>query len=313
MDTICQPRPHWHLRACGEGLIGRVLATGQPVLLDEEHPLDGADTRRDACDTPIWIAVPITAQGKVQGALSLAVDPPRHCSPRDTAVLMLFARFCAAGLRRHPLLERARQAAAMEQHQAPARDLHESVTQTVFSLQLAGRVALDNWAAQPAQAREALEMVLHLALGASAEMRTLLFELRENALESEGLARALERYVDMVRHRSALPVELHVEGMRRLPAPCEEVLYRVAREALTNVVKHARATQARVVLAADGAGAAGEEGQRDQLAGVETAAGDVQRQHGAARVRSLVEEVPDDLVTCPLRLLPTWPMQKSLT
>ena len=55
----------------------------------------------------------------------------------------------------------------------------------------------------------------------------------------------------MVRHRSALPVELHVEWMRRLPAPCEEVLYRVAQEALTNVVKHARATQARVVLAAD--------------------------------------------------------------
>jgi GAF domain len=177
----------------GEGLSGRVLATGQPVLLDEEHPLDGADTLRDACDTPIWIAVPITAQGKVQGALSLAVDPPRHCSPQDTAVLMLFARFCAAGLRMHPLLERARQAAAMS--------------------------------------------------------------------------------------RPACAVS------RRTACRCSDVAPVPA----------------------------GEEGQRDQLAGVETAAGDVQRQHGAARVRSLVEEVPDDLVTCPLRLLPSWPMQKSLT
>jgi signal transduction histidine kinase len=235
----------------GEGLIGRVLATGQPVLLDEEHPLDGADTLREVCDTPIWIAVPITAQGQVQGVLSLAVDPLRRCSARDTALLLLFARFCGASLRMMRLLERARQAAAMEQRQALARDLHDSVTQTIFSLQLAAQVALDNWEAQPAQAREALEMVLHLALGASAEMRTLLFELRENALESEGLARALERYVDMVRHRSALPVDLHVEWAHRLPAPYEEVLYRVAQEALTNVLKHARAAHASVALAAD--------------------------------------------------------------
>jgi signal transduction histidine kinase len=235
----------------GEGLIGRVLATGQPVLLDEESPLDGADRLREACDTPHWIAVPITAQGKVQGVLSLAVDPRRRCSARDTAILLLFARFCGASLRMMRLLARARQAAAMEQRRALARDLHDSVTQTVFSLQLAAQVALDNWAAQPAQAREALEMVLRLALGASAEMRTLLFELRENALESEGLARALERYVAMVRHRSALPVDVQVDWARRLPAPYEEVLYRVAQEALTNIVKHARAARARVVLAAD--------------------------------------------------------------
>jgi signal transduction histidine kinase len=235
----------------GEGLIGRVLATGQPVLLDEEYPLHGADTLRDACDTPLWIAVPITAQGQVEGVLSLAVDPPRRCSARDTAILLLFARFCGASLRMMRLLERARQAAALEQRQALARDLHDSVTQTIFSLQLAAQVALDNWEAQPTQAREALEMVLHLALGASAEMRTLLFELRENALESEGLARALERYVDMVHHRSGLPVDLHVEWARPSPTPYEEVLYRVAQEALTNVLKHARAAHASVALAAD--------------------------------------------------------------
>lgn len=239
----------------GEGLVGRVLETGQPILLDEEHALNGADALRDACDTPVWMAVPITAQGTVKGVLSLAADPPRRFATRDTAALMLFARFAGAGLRVMRLLARARQAAALEQRQALARDLHDSVTQTVFSLQLAAQVALDNWEGQPAQAREALEMVLHLALGASAEMRTLLFELRENALESEGLARALERYVDMVRHRTALQVDLHVAWARRWPAPYEEALYRVAQEALTNVVKHARATQARITLSADAGGA----------------------------------------------------------
>jgi NarL family two-component system sensor histidine kinase LiaS len=94
-------------------------------------------------------------------------------------------------------------------------------------------------------------MVLHLAQGASAEMRTLLFELRENALECDGLARALERYIDMLRHRTALQIDLYVTWNRDLPVAYEEALYRVAQEALTNVVKHARATQAMVTLAAD--------------------------------------------------------------
>lgn len=152
------------------------------------------------------------------------------------------------------LLARARRAAALEQRQVLARDLHDSVTQTVFSLQLAAQVARDSWAAQPEQAREALEMVLHLAQGASAEMRTLLFDLRENALESEGLARALERYIDMLRHRTDVQIDLRVAWSRTLPPPYEEALYRVAQEALTNVVKHARATRAMVTLAADATG-----------------------------------------------------------
>jgi signal transduction histidine kinase len=235
----------------GEGLVGRVLQTEQPVLLDREHPQVGPDTLRAACDAPIWMAVPIRVLGLVRGVLSVAADPPRRTVARDIAALQIFARYCGCGLRLMRLLERAQHAAAIEQRQVLARDLHDSVTQTVFGLQLAAQVALDSWAVQPTHAHEALEMVLRLALGASAELRTLLFELRENALESEGLGRALERYVDLVRHRSGLAVDLQAAWLRRLPEPHEEALYRVAQEALTNVVKHARAAHASVTLAVD--------------------------------------------------------------
>jgi signal transduction histidine kinase len=237
-----------------------VLQTGRPVLLDEEHPLHslnsagavgGADTFRAASPASIWIAVPITAHGSILGVLSLAAKPPRRFTPWDGAIVTLFARFCAASLTVRQLYERGQQAAALEQRHALARELHDSVMQTIFSLQLAAQSALDTWEAQPAQARAALEMVLRLALGASAELRSLLFELRDTALENEGLAPTLERYVDLVRHRSALGIALHLDRMPRLPTLYEEALYRVAQEALTNVVKHARAAHAHVVFAVE--------------------------------------------------------------
>jgi signal transduction histidine kinase len=243
-----------------EGLIWRALQTGRPVLLDEEHSLHspgssgsvgGAHTLGAASPAPIWIAAPITARGVVWGVLCLAAKSPRHVTSWDSAIVTLFARFCAASLTVRQLYERGQQAAALEQRYALARELHDSVMQTMFSLQLAAQSALDTWEAQPAQARAALEMVLHLALGAGAELRSLLFELRGTALESEGLARALERYVDLVRHRSALTIALHLSQLPRLPVTYEETLYRVAQEALTNVARHARAAHASIALTAD--------------------------------------------------------------
>ena len=152
------------------------------------------------------------------------------------------------------LNEQAIQAAALEQRQALAYDLHDSVMQTLFSLHLAAQAAQDSREREPAQAHAALEMVLRLARDARMEMRILLFELRDNALGSEGLARALRRYVDLVEHHSDLRIALRLECDTSLPASYQDCLYRLAREGITNAVKHARARQAAVTLSADGPG-----------------------------------------------------------
>ncbi len=149
------------------------------------------------------------------------------------------------------LHDRARQAAALEQRQALACDLHDSVMQTLFSLRLAAQVALDSLERSPAQTQAALETVLHLTRNAGTEMRTLLFELRDSALASEGLAHALERYVDLVRRHSNLWIDLHVSYEVSLPARYEESIYRLVQEGLTNVVKHAHATRASIILTTD--------------------------------------------------------------
>jgi signal transduction histidine kinase len=157
----------------------------------------------------------------------------------------------------------AARAAALAERWRLARDLHDSVTQTLISLHLTAQAAADLWETQPAQARAALDMVRHLAIGATAEMRAVLVDLHDAVLEQQGLVAALEARCAVMRQSSGLQVELRVEdahaGARagpsglsvRLPRAYEEALYYIVREALANVVKHARATRAAITLVQD--------------------------------------------------------------
>jgi signal transduction histidine kinase len=154
-------------------------------------------------------------------------------------------------------------ASARAERQRLARDLHDTVTQTLISLQLSAEAAADLWGTQPAQARAALDTIRHLATAATIEMRALLVDLHDAVLEQHGLVGALEVLSAVVRQRSGLQVEVRVGtascGARagppgrdeRLPAAHEEALYRIVQEALANVVKHARATHATITLVRD--------------------------------------------------------------
>src|SRR2546429_8186819 len=128
--------------------------------------------------------------------MSTSVDPhvAAGAGPRD----------CAA-----QAADAARTAARAER-QRLARDLHDSVTQTLISLQLTAQAVAELWDTQPAQARAALDTIRHLASGASTEMRALLVDLHDAVLEQQGLVGALEVYSAVVRQRSGLQVELRI-------------------------------------------------------------------------------------------------------
>src|SRR5437764_4148190 len=133
----------------------------------------------------------------------------------------------------------AARTAALAERRRLARDLHDSVTQTLISLHLSAQAAAELWDTQPAQARAALDTVRHLATGATTEMRALLVDLPDAVLQQQGLVGALEAYCAVVRQRSGLQVELRggeaicggraeTPGPgRRLPAAHEEALYRI--------------------------------------------------------------------------------------
>ena len=231
-----------------EGLEGQLSARGELTVLDEEHQVDGSFPLREVYNTPHWLVAPLRWQDTYYGSLSLAVDPPGRFTPHNTEALAIFARYAAIAIANARLHERAQHAAALEERQRLARELHDSVTQTLFGLQAAAQAALDRWDTEPEGARAAAELVQQLARAASVEMRALLFELRDGALEHEGLASALEKHLAVVRHQTGLTIDLAVADDLQMPAQHAEVLYRIVQEALSNVVKHARARQVSITV-----------------------------------------------------------------
>ena len=144
------------------------------------------------------------------------------------------------------LRRQAGELAAGEERAHLARELHDSVTQALFSMTLVSRsveMLLDR---DPAAARAQLGQLRDLQREALAEMRALIFELRPGNLEQDGLTRALRTHTAALQGRIGLPVVVESTLEERLPLPIEEVLYRIAQEALHNVVKHANARQVRV-------------------------------------------------------------------
>jgi signal transduction histidine kinase len=215
------------------------------------HQQVGADLPAFNGDDAWELPMPGTFIIDPEGTVVLASVDPDFTHRLDPSAIIgrLLARLATLAIEKTQLLTRTHQVAAWEERQRIARDLHDSVTQTLFGMQAVAQAALDFWETQPAQARGAVETILHLARGASVEMRTLLFDLRDEALQHAGLAGALEKHVAMLRHQSGLAVDLEVAPDLRLPPQHAEVLYRIVQEALSNVVKHARARRAGITIA----------------------------------------------------------------
>ncbi|MEA2547915.1 MAG: hypothetical protein QOE42_513 [Chloroflexota bacterium] len=151
------------------------------------------------------------------------------------------------------LRRQAGELASSQERAHLARELHDSVTQALFSMTLVTRsveLLIDR---DVAVAKEKLGSLRDLQREALAEMRALIFELRPGNLENDGLLPALRTHTAALQGRIGLPVVVTSELTDRLPLEVEEVLYRIAQEALHNVVKHAAARQ--VELAVDRRGA----------------------------------------------------------
>jgi PAS domain S-box-containing protein len=150
-------------------------------------------------------------------------------------------------LERH-LRRQAGELASSEERAHLARELHDSVTQALFSMTLVSRsveLLLDR---DPALARTQLAQLRDLQREALVEMRALIFELRPGNIEQDGLVHALRTHSSALQGRIGLPIVVESTLERRLPLAIEETLYRIAQEALHNIVKHAAAQQVRLEL-----------------------------------------------------------------
>ncbi len=152
------------------------------------------------------------------------------------------------------LRRQAGELASGEERAHLARELHDSVTQALFSMTLVSRSVEMLLEKDPDAARDQLAQLRDLQREALAEMRALIFELRPGNLEQDGLVRALKTHASALQGRLGLPIVVESDLTDRLPLPAEEVLYRIAQEALHNVVKHAAAHSVRVEVRREGGG-----------------------------------------------------------
>ncbi len=240
------------------GLAHRMVFSQERIIIpdiQDDTPLarafhDVPDRRFEAIysRTRSWMGVPLTIKDQTTGILTLQHSEPDHFSPNQVELVLGFANQAAVAIENTRLYEQAQELAAIEERQRLARDLHDAVSQTLFSASLAAEVLPRLWERQPDEGRRCLKEIQQLTRGALAEMRTLLLELRPAALLEIGLADLLSQLVEAASSRARIPIALDVEGQGLLAPEVQVNLYRIAQEGLNNMVKHAGARQAAVSL-----------------------------------------------------------------
>lgn len=146
------------------------------------------------------------------------------------------------------LKEKDEAAAVAAERNRIANELHDSVTQALYSASLIAEALPKVWKKQPEEALRSLEELRALTQGAQAEMRTLLLELRPGELADRKLSELLRQLIDAMSARTELPISLTVAGDCQLPTEVQIAYYRITQESLNNISKHARAKRAWVYL-----------------------------------------------------------------
>ena len=188
-----------------------------------------------------WLGVPLITSGNLVGVLRVDHIQPNRFTEDDARLVMAFADQAAVAIENAWLHKQAQLVARLEERQRLARELHDSVSQALYGIVLGAKTAQAMLTRSPDDAAEPLEYVLSLAESSFAEMRALIFELRPDSMETEGLVAALTKQAELLRARHGIEVHAELCEEPALPLDQKEALHRIAQEALNNVAKYARA------------------------------------------------------------------------
>jgi signal transduction histidine kinase len=239
------PMPRQH------GVLGVLLRDRNPVRLADirDHPQcegwwpDAHPTLTD------FLGVPIVDGQQILGELFLAnKNSPGGFTADDEELVTLLAGHAAIALVNARLYERSRELSIVEERNRIARELHDAVSQKLFSLRLTVDAAAGLIADNPARAALELETVRKLAAQAADELRAIVSGLRPPALAGNGLEVALRKETELLDRVHDATVRLVGGPVPALPAGREQAAYRIAQEALHNALRHADARSVVVTL-----------------------------------------------------------------
>ncbi|MCS7062198.1 MAG: histidine kinase [Anaerolineae bacterium] len=206
-----------------------------------------------------WMGVPLIVQERPIGLLSLDSSQAGYYTAQHASLALAIANQAAIAIENARLYQQSQQLAALQERQRLARELHDSVSQALYGIALGARTVrrlLDATPERPADSwkdklTQPLDYVLQLAEAGLAEMRALIFELRPESLQNEGLVAALSKQSASTQARYGIVVETDLCDEPPLPFEYKEALYRLTQEALHNIVKHAKASRVHLRLTMD--------------------------------------------------------------
>ncbi|WP_141204249.1 GAF domain-containing sensor histidine kinase [Streptomyces griseorubiginosus] len=248
------------------------------AMLHEATPERLADVRKDPRfegwpsahpEMSDFLGLPIRDGDEVIGALFLANKlrpvgghPPRSMpeggcgfTEEDEELLSILAQHAAIALTNARLYERSRELTIAEERSRLAHELHDAVSQKLFSLRLTAQAAAALVDRDPSRAKGELQQVAVLAAEAADELRAAVVELRPAALDEDGLTATLRTQIQVLDRAHTARVTFSALNVRALPASQEEALLRVAQEALHNALRHSGADHVDVTLERRGSGA----------------------------------------------------------
>jgi PAS domain S-box-containing protein len=219
-----------------------LVQSGQKLLLEDPGYTPIHASIREASWDTIYIT-PLVAWGESLGTINVYYPPDWKPAEDEETFLEAVANQAAVAVQNARLFSAAQGAAALQERQRLSRELHDSVSQALYGIALGSRTARTLLDRDPSSAVEPLDYVLSLAEAGLAEMRALIFELRPEALETEGLIAALEKQAAALHVRHEIRVNTALCDVEpRMSPETKEALYRIAQEAMQNTVKHAGAS-----------------------------------------------------------------------
>ena len=197
------------------------------------------------------VTVPMIHAGRSLGALSAYFRPGQRPSEPTLTFLHAIAGLAASSAEIFRLVSAVQDQVALGERQRLARELHDSVSQALYGIALGARSARNRLARDPQRAVEPLDYILGLAEAALADMRSLILELQPESLEREGLVGALAKRADAIKGRYGIDMRTDLPEEPPIPLGTKQDIYRIAQEALHNLVKHSRAKHASLRLRVD--------------------------------------------------------------
>jgi signal transduction histidine kinase len=195
------------------------------------------------------IMLPLISREKVLGTLTIMGFQQQPFSGQQISLFESIADQISVAIENAYLYEKAEESAVLSERNRLARELHDAVTQTLFSASLIADVLPKIWERNHTEAEKRLEELRQLTRGALAEMRTLLLELRPSAIADASFSELLGQLRDAFSGKSRIPTELYINGDEvDMPIDPKVTLYRITQEALNNITKHANASQVFIKL-----------------------------------------------------------------